>query len=842
MPTAEPPHRLRDLPRWLLWKDGPVRPNGKPAKPPFQVNGEPASVNDPATWTSHPRASLALKAFPERFRGLGFVLAGNDGLVGIDLDIEADSPTAREIIELFKGTYIEASPNRGLHVWCIGAWHHDHRRETADGGVEVYTEGRYLTWTGRHIDGTAAEPTEQPEALAWLAETYFANSTFRFETTSTERSAAGPLSDDAILELAGASRVGGEFRGLWEGEDGAFASASEADLRLCGLLAFYTDDVGQIDRLFRRSGLMRPKWDERRGQTSTYGANTIAKALRSTKAHYSGNGNGTNGAGDDKSRSKKTTSAGAEEAAGGGKSKVPDLNAMREQAKVHARWEALQRQTKTTVVADIKRRWAEIAADTESIAKDAYAWAVRYAPGAVIDVRGIPQRITSLEALNKRFAWLEVPDNPACVVLRKEARSIPRDDLNTMLANEIVITGLDKKGEVQPQPAAGVWIKNAYRHTYTSIVFTGKPVPPDTMNLWRGWGVKPKKGCCVRQKQHILEVVCADDRVAYEAMLNLIAWQMQNIGRPSRIIVLLISKKGQTGKGTLLEFILLPIFGAAGLMIQRLEDITGPFNAILKGKAYNFLDEAMFKGDRKGAAVIKSLVTTKKILANEKYAPAIAIPSAVNVWAASNEEVPAYVDEEDARYWALVVSPHRQDKAIPENATYWADLYHEIENGGLEAFLHEMLERDVSRFDPQRDCPRENAALAKMKQAGMSRAHPAFWLKACLETGVLVEVEAFAYNREKPLKTPEEPSALTPGAVGPSDRLIKGYYRWAGQLRGHNVETVGTSEFWKVMSVCGFEEQPRTKHGKRRTIPDLKVLRKAVAKLLHEEEEPAKVE
>ena len=33
-----------------------------------------------------------------------------------------------------------------------------------------------------------------------------------------------------------------------------------------------------MDRLFRRSGLMRPKWDERRGDR-TYGARTLARAL-----------------------------------------------------------------------------------------------------------------------------------------------------------------------------------------------------------------------------------------------------------------------------------------------------------------------------------------------------------------------------------------------------------------------------------------------------------------------------------------------------------------------------------------------------------------------------------
>ena len=47
------------------------------------------------------------------------------------------------------------------------------------------------------------------------------------------------------------------------------------------MLAFWTTrHAVQMDRLFRRSLLMRPKWDDRRGN-STYGADLIAKAIAS---------------------------------------------------------------------------------------------------------------------------------------------------------------------------------------------------------------------------------------------------------------------------------------------------------------------------------------------------------------------------------------------------------------------------------------------------------------------------------------------------------------------------------------------------------------------------------
>jgi hypothetical protein len=52
------------------------------------------------------------------------------------------------------------------------------------------------------------------------------------------------------------------------------------------MLASYTDDPEQLDRLYRRSALMRPKWDERRGAT-TYGQRTIGYVTTNTKERYS---------------------------------------------------------------------------------------------------------------------------------------------------------------------------------------------------------------------------------------------------------------------------------------------------------------------------------------------------------------------------------------------------------------------------------------------------------------------------------------------------------------------------------------------------------------------------
>lgn len=72
--------------------------------------------------------------------------------------------------------------------------------------------------------------------------------------------------------------------GSWQGY---YNSHSEADLSFCNLLAFWFGaDVERMDRIFRSSGLMRPKWDERRG-AKTYGRWTLERAVSDCQEVYS---------------------------------------------------------------------------------------------------------------------------------------------------------------------------------------------------------------------------------------------------------------------------------------------------------------------------------------------------------------------------------------------------------------------------------------------------------------------------------------------------------------------------------------------------------------------------
>jgi hypothetical protein len=108
-------------------------------------------------------------------------------------------------------------------------------------------------------------------------------------------SALPNLDDEEILHKAFNAKNGDAIWRLFHGDTGGYGSHSEADMALCGYLAFYAGpDPQKIDRLYQASDLVSPKWDDPRGDT-TWGRMTIDKVLDGKTEFYSPNGHHKNG-------------------------------------------------------------------------------------------------------------------------------------------------------------------------------------------------------------------------------------------------------------------------------------------------------------------------------------------------------------------------------------------------------------------------------------------------------------------------------------------------------------------------------------------------------------------
>jgi primase-polymerase (primpol)-like protein len=140
-----------------MWRLRPI--GARWTKVPLKTDGTPASTTDRATWTTFDQVIACYGR--GGFDGIGVVLDGEplteDGLVlaAIDLDHVNDSSEvsarAASIVEEF-GSYTETSPSgNGLRIFCLAR---PLRSGINGGGVEVYTNKRFLTVTGHVMEAT----------------------------------------------------------------------------------------------------------------------------------------------------------------------------------------------------------------------------------------------------------------------------------------------------------------------------------------------------------------------------------------------------------------------------------------------------------------------------------------------------------------------------------------------------------------------------------------------------------------------------------------------------------------------------------------------------------------
>jgi hypothetical protein len=161
------------------------------------------------------------------------------------------------------------------------------------------------------------------------------------------------------------------------------------------------------------------------------------------------------------------------------------------------------------------------------------------------------KKLVEWESLDARLALLETRNAQSVFVSRVDLFPTSSADLARRLADEVICIGTNpKNNEPIYVSAFEHWKGDARRHIFRRIEFTCKPRPADVFNLYKGLGVEPKEGDCSLILDHIKEVICSGDEDAYQSMLKLLAWQIQHIGEPSRIVVILKSEGNKPAKAS----------------------------------------------------------------------------------------------------------------------------------------------------------------------------------------------------------------------------------------------------------------------------------------------------
>ena len=285
------PQQLREKGAWCCWSYQDR--GGKPTKIPYNpMTGGMAQSNNRNTFGTFEQAIFAKDM--NGFEGVGIGIFGDICAIDIDHCIQDGvfSDLATKVYTIMD-SYTEISPSgAGLRIlFRAPGLRYDKEKYYINNqkiGLEVYAAGhtnKYVTITGNAVRKCGIN--DRTDELQKILDLFMCREVRQNHTESTVLPAVAlNMNDQEVCDRAAKAGNGQLFQSLMNGNTTQYGDDhSKCDLALCNILAFYTKDADQIDRIFRSSGLMREKWD-RKTAGSTYGAITIQNALSRISDQY----------------------------------------------------------------------------------------------------------------------------------------------------------------------------------------------------------------------------------------------------------------------------------------------------------------------------------------------------------------------------------------------------------------------------------------------------------------------------------------------------------------------------------------------------------------------------
>lgn len=108
-----------------------------------------------------------------------------------------------------------------------------------------------------------------------------------------------------------------------------------------------------------------------------------------------------------------------------------------------------------------------------------------------------------------------------------------------------------------------------------------------------------------------------------------------------------------TGKGLLVNKILIPLFGITNVVVKRMEELEDQFNGYAESAIIVALDEAQISESRKSRMVmanLKNMITEPQVSVRKMYTASYTVPNHCNFMFLSNQPDPVTVEARDRRF------------------------------------------------------------------------------------------------------------------------------------------------------------------------------------------------
>jgi len=318
----------------------------------------------------------------------------------------------------------------------------------------------------------------------------------------------------------------------------------------------------------------------------------------------------------------------------------------------------------------------------------------------------------ALALLQNEFALIEI-DGEIRVLKKKEIRNILAGDRKQRLSfvrradAKLIMERLMEASNL-PIAKTSVVIEEFYKQPstthYVSTAFSPQQMPDNVLNLWSGPTPTPQQGDFSVIDNHIRDVICSGVEEYYEYHMNYLAHMVQKPEEKAGVMIIYMGGEG-TGKGSMCR-VLEAIWSHSTMQVSNVDDVLGRFTGALERSYIVWLDEAIFKGDRKSQDSLKTFITEPYIRIEEKYQPKREIESFHRCFAATNHKHFGQVSADNRRFFMLQVS---EEKKINKSASaeeqkkqgeYWRRFYDALHDGKtIPAFLYHLKQRDISDFN-----------------------------------------------------------------------------------------------------------------------------------------------
>jgi hypothetical protein len=269
--------------------------------------------------------------------------------------------------------------------------------------------------------------------------------------------------------------------------------------------------------------------------------------------------------------------------------------------------------------------------------------------------------------------------------------------------NIVCIDGIERS-------KADIWLKSSKRRKYKGIIFDPTTeLKNESYNLWKGFAKKSQQGNCSKYWEHIKENICSGDQEAYLYLRKWLAYIFQHPDIVHTALVLCGSQG--VGKNSFVEPLGV-LLGSHYAPLSSITELVSNFNYHLKNAVLIHANEALWGGNKKEIGTVKAMITEQNCLIEGKGKDRIVVKNFKHVILSSNEDWPVHLDPDDRRFFVLRVSEQRK-----EDHEYFKAIQKELNNGGYEALLYDLLHEDLSDFNPRKMPENSDSFSIKIRSA-----------------------------------------------------------------------------------------------------------------------------